>query len=168
MEVKHYKKYSETTLMNRIKVNNYLTVDKPFSFPCMSHCRPKLEVFHNEKLLGYIKEPNEFCCDPVFEIYNNSNQLIYKYYTDCCQNGFVFKCIRLGQCCEVSIDIFKGDKKDYSDNNIGNIRKVFGKCSECIANVCTYFIDFPLEATPEEKILLIMGIILMDYRYYGI
>ena len=129
MEVKHYKKYSETTLMNRVNVNNYLTLDKPFSCPCKGHCRPKLEVFQNEKLLGYIKEPNEFCCDPVFEIYNNSNQLIYKYYTD--------------------------------------ISKDFGNCNECIGNVCTFFIDFPLEATPEEKILLIMGVILMDYRYYG-
>lgn len=168
MGIKHCKKYSETILLNKYSLNDYLTLDKSFSCPCCKHCRPTLEVFQNGQLLGYIKEPNEFCCDPVFEIYNNSNELIYKYFTNCCQCGFICKCIRLGQCCEVSIPIFKGDNKDYMENNkIGNIKKVFGYCGECIGNVCTYFIDFPIEATPQQKILLIMGIILMDYRYYG-
>ena len=166
MDVKHYKKYSE--LDNKKNIKNFFEIDKPFKCPCSKYCRPILEIYFNSNKFGYIIEPNTFCCDPVFEIYNNKNELKYKFYNECCQKGFIFSSCKLGQYCEVYIPIYKGNEKEFLDNNVGIVQKIVDKnCAGLIANISVFDINFPKEATVEDKLLLLMGVILMDYRYYG-
>ena len=166
MDVKHYKKYSE--LDNKINIQNFFELEKPFKCPCSKFCRPILEIYFNSNQYGYITEPNTFCCDPVFEIYNNKNELKYKFYNECCQKGFIFSTCKLGQYYEVDIPIYKGDEKEFLDNNVGIVQKIVDKnCAGLIANISVFDINFPKEATVEDKLLLLMGVILMDYRYYG-
>ena len=166
MDVKHYKKYSD--MENKENINNYFELIKPFKCPCSKYCRPILEIYINSNKFGYIFEPNTFCCDPVFEIYNSKDELRYKFYNDCCQTGFIFSNLRCGQCCEVFIPIYKGNEKEFSNNNIGDVQKVIDEnCSGIIAKTSVFDINFPKDAFAEDKLLLLMGVILMDYRYYG-
>ena len=47
-------------------------------------------------------------------------------------------------------------------------KKIVDKnCAGLIANISVFDINFPKEATVEDKLLLLIGVILMDYRYYG-
>ena len=60
-------------------------------------------------------------------------------------------------------------EKEFSNNNIGIIKKFNDDNYNGITtNTSSYKIKFPDDATSEDKILLLMGVILMDYRYYGI
>ena len=166
MDVKHFKKYSEFD--NKTNIKNYFDIIKPLKCPCSKYCRPILEIYSNSKKFGYIFEPNTFCCDPVFEIYNSKDELRYKFYNDCCQAGFIFSSFKCGQCCEVFIPIYKGNEKEFSNNNIGDVQKVIDEnCSGIIAKTSVFDINFPKDASAEDKLLLLMGVILMDYRYYG-
>ena len=167
MDVKHYKKYSE--IENKENINNYFDIIKPFKCPCSKYCRPILEIYFNSNKFGYITEPNTFCCDPVFEIYNNKNELKYKFYNNCCQTGFIFSNLRCGQCCDVDIPIYIGKENEFSNNNVGIIKKFNDEnYNGIVTNTSSYNIKFPDDASAEDKILLLMGVILMDYRYYGI
>ena len=127
-----------------------------------------LEVYYKGNLYGYIKEPNKYCYDTFFEVYNHKNKLKYKLYTNYHQCGFCCKCFRISQYCEVYIPIYKPNTKVFLDNNIGVLKKINDNgYNRIMNNVCSYIINFPPQATPQEKILLIMSVILMDYRYYG-
>ena len=162
MDIKHIKKYSET--INYSEIENFLTLKKQFK--CSSNFL--LEVYYKGNLYGYIKEPNKYCYDTFFEVYNHKNKLKYKLYTNYHQCGFCCKCFRISQYCEVYIPIYKPNTKVFLDNNIGVLKKINDNgYNRIMNNVCSYIINFPPQATPQEKILLIMSVILMDYRYYG-
>ena len=132
MDIKHIKKYSD--IINKSEIENFLNLKKQFK--CCSNFI--LEVFYKGELYGYIKEPNKYCCDNVFEVYNNKNKLKYKLYTDCCQCGYCCKCFRISQYCEVNIPIYKGSERFFLDNNIGVLKKIHdGGCKRTISNVCS-------------------------------
>ena len=166
MYVNHFKSFSETT--TKSDKSNFLYLWKPYKCPFFNYNRPLLEIYLKGKKYGEIREPHTFCCDPVFEIYNNKNELKYKFYNNCCQKGFIFSSCKLGQYCEVYIPIYKGNEKEFLDNNVGIVQKIVDKnCAGLIANISVFDINFPKEATVEDKLLLLIGVILMDYRYYG-
>ncbi len=167
MYVNHFKSFSETT--TKSDKSNFLYLWKPYKCPFFNYNRPLLEIYLKGKKYGKIVEPHTFCCDPVFEIYNSKDELKYKFYNNCCQTGFIFSNLRCGQCCDVDIPIYIGMEKEFSNNNIGIIKKFNDDNYNGITtNTSSYKIKFPDDATSEDKILLLMGVILMDYRYYGI
>ena len=168
MYVNHFETFSETT--KKQKKANFLHLWKPYKCPFFGYSRPLLEIYLKGKKYGEIKEPFIKCCDPIFEIYNQKNELRYKFYNNCCQAGFIFSKLRCGQCCNVDIPIYIGiEEENFSNNHIGIIKKYPDENYNSITtNTSSYQVKFPDDASAEDKVLLLMGVILMDYRYYGI
>lgn len=112
-------------------------------------------------LFGEIAQPSTCCCaDPDFQIKNSSNIIKYRVVTNGCQCGY---CCCDGCCCLNS-------PVDYSilDNTHTHILGNILKCRFYNAHKekLTYRIIFPLDATPEEKLLLISTAISIDNYVY--
>ena len=53
------------------------------------------------------------------------------------------------------------------ENEDGNIRRLFsGLVQEFISDADNFILNFPKDATAEEKILLIGNVLMIDYRFY--
>ena len=104
---------------------------------CCACCSSRIEIKDNIGNTRYVIKGN--CCCPVGCYYDNA-------------------CTKI---CGISYTI--------SQNNVevGNIRK---KCCDSCRTFCTkatdYNISFPPQASPEEKFLIIVGAILLDYQSY--
>ena len=128
---------------------------------------PKVQSLFLEKNIafGNIQQPNACCCsDPDFQLKNNFNFTKYRIVTNGCQCAY---CCCNGCCClnfPVTFSILDSTRTQI----LGNIFKsgVSGGSKELL----TYRIVFPLDATPEEKILIISAAMAIDnfsYREVG-
>lgn len=114
---------------------------------------------------GKIYEPFT-CCDPLFYVYNNKDELRWKIHTDYCQCGV---CCRndCGKCHEVVFPIYSGDKEVFDPNESkGYVKKLFAGLQEMISDADTFQLVFPVESTPEERLMLIGTVLMIDYRFY--
>ena len=109
--------------------------------------------------LGVIKQPNICCCsDPEFQLININNIYKYRVTTDGCQCSY---CCCDGCCCSEYETFYR--ILDSSNTQIcGQISK--SDCSN--KEKLIYMIDFPLDATPEEKIIIIASAIVIDCCIY--
>ena len=57
------------------------------------------------------------------------------------------------------------EKLRVSSKN-GNIHKEYKGCRTFVGDKDDFKITFPIEATPEEKVLIIGAVIMMDFLYY--
>ena len=141
----------------------YATLLKPFKCTCLCLSRPSITgVFHsNNQLFGSVTEEFTFC-DPLFEV-RNQNGIKYVITIDCIQCGF---CCRRGCSKYNKVDciIREGGK---NGNPVGKITKRAAQnLMEIAGDADTYDIEFPRDATPDEKLTLIMAGLFIDYRYY--
>jgi hypothetical protein len=117
--------------------------------------------------IGSVVEPYT-CFDPLFHIMDASDNVKWKIHTDCCQCG-VFCRGCCGKLSTVVFPIYSGDKKteDFKvENSSGRIKKKCGGFHELFTDANYFTIKFPVNATPEEKFLLIATTLMIDYRYY--
>lgn len=117
-----------------------------------------------EKVIGKVVEPCTVC-DPLFHVYDNNNKLKWQIHADYCQCGV---CCRssYGRCSEVIFPIYSGDKMEFDKSKSdGLVKKVF-KGRDLISDASTFHIDFPSNATAEDKFMLISTILMIDYQYY--
>ena len=111
----------------------------------------------NGALFGLIKQPNCCCCsDPDFQIINGQNLMKYRGTTDGCQCGYCC----CDDCCyaesETQFRILDSTKTQL----VGEILK--NEYHRGASEKFTYNIRFPIDATPEEKILIISATISID------
>ena len=116
----------------------------------------------NRTLFGSIQQPNICCCsDPDFQLINNLNYCKYRVATEGCQCAY---------CCCAGCDVCLTAPMDYAilDSNhtqiLGNILK--SEFSDRDKEMLTYRIIFSIDATPEEKILIIGTGLTIDYFNY--
>ena len=99
-----------------------------------------------------------FCaiCENRIDLFDSNNNLRYVIKPNCYCIGCYCGCF--AKCCTIEYHI-------YENNNIvGNLEKL--SCDglkTCCPKADYYLINFPTEATPEDKMLLIIGAILLDY-----
>ena len=140
----------------------FLSIDKQFKCPCGTCVRPEMRVFITETntILGTIEEGFS-CCDPIFNIYDKDGKAIYYIETDCCQCGFMYRNSFLGKTDECIFFIY-----DFHDraNPIGEINKKAQVSQLSIAD--NYSVLFPKNATLEQKILLTIAGVMIDYQYF--
>ena len=164
-----------------LKINKTITVNNNFNiflegekdckldyFECFGCGKPSISI--NVKspkgsFLGKVSVNWSSCCCPKcstrIEIFNSYNQLKYviKANSCCCNIGTYYN--HLPKCCDILYNIYQNKEK------IGKIEKL--SCSSCRI-FCTkgdkYRIYFPSIATPEEKMLLIIGCLLIDYQSF--
>ena len=142
--------------------DSFLYVDKKFKCPCFNCIRPEMRVFFTETntLLGSIEEAFS-CCDPIFNIYDKDGKIVYSINTDCCQCGFMCRNNCLGKTDECVFFIYKGESPDIP---IGEINKKAAASQLSIAD--NYYVLFPKNATVEEKLLLSIAGMMIDYQYF--
>ena len=111
----------------------------------------------NETLFGSFKKQNGCCCcsDPDFQLTNNFNLLKYRINTEGCQCSY---CCCDGCCCSKYETRYTIYNLNYQI--VGDIFKeeMIGRPGEKL----TYRIRFPLDATPEDKIVIISSAIIID------
>ena len=142
--------------------NSLIYIEKSCKCPCFNCVRPEMKVFisGSNTLLGRIEEAFS-CCDPIFRIYDNNGKIIYHIESDCCQCGFMCRNNCFGKTDECVFFIYNSEKKE---NPIGEISKKAAASLLSIAD--NYSVIFPKNANFEQKILLSIAGVMIDYQYF--
>ena len=142
---------------------NFANLFKPFKCTLCCFCRPEMYVTLTEgsQRVGIIKHACTLC-DPEFYIYDETGKLLYILHADCCQCGLVFANNFFGKLSEVVFSIYGPGR----DQIIGNILKKPANFAEMVTDADTYQINFPKNATPKEKLLIIGLALMIDYQYF--
>lgn len=96
---------------------------------------------------------------------------MFDIHTDCCQKGIACRKFGCGKYSEVKFNIFKGNVREkdmLEENTFGNlIRRVPKNVGKSFFSDSDNFeINFPPEATAEEKLLILGSVLLIDYRFF--
>jgi hypothetical protein len=138
----------------------YALLERPFKCTCCCLARPEMTAKSNSTTLGRVIEPFS-CCDPLYHVIDNQNQIKWKVSANCCQCGFWCPCS------EAIFPIISSGKNDFDPNKSdGYIKKTNAGFQEMVSDATNYEIVFPLNATPVEKFLLIANVLMIDYRYF--
>ena len=113
----------------------FLRAERSCCGGCLCFCRPStnIKMEENQKIIGGIREPFT-CCGQDYEIYDDTGNVIYQVKDS---------------------EILKNNEEK------GSIKKEKMQFGINSPNINTYKISFPLDATPEGKILLICSALLM-------
>ena len=160
MDIKHI---ANAGALNENFQNSFVHVNKPFKCTCCCLERPEMIANYsaNGELVGKVKQPFS-CCDPIFTIYDNAGTMRYYIYADCCQCGLCCS----GPCAKMSEVTFNIYRDANMGQPIGSIVKKIANFSELITSADSYQVNFPADARPNEKLLLIITGLMIDYQYF--
>ena len=156
MDIKHISSPAE---FNADLSKTYFSIKKPCMCPFLCICRPYMEVRNTDtdKNFGKIRHPCKFC-GSAFEVINEDNTVKYKIEGGCCEVGMC--CFNCAKSKNVQFRIMEGE------NQNGLITKTPSKGYEKYSNADSYTVQFPGKASPEEKMLLIVAALMIDYQYF--
>ena len=161
MDMKHV---ANVGCMDENFQNSFVHINKPFRCTCCCLERPVMDVNYSQgnQLVGQVKQPFT-CCDPYFTIYDYSGTLRYFVSADCCQCGI---CCANNFCGKMSEAVFNIFKDAGLTEVCGSIVKKVASLSELVTSADSYQVNFPADASPSEKILLICCALMIDYQYF--
>ena len=141
--------------------NSILSITKNFKIPCFCLIRPDMQVdlIQDQTRLGTVEQSFSFC-DPSFKVYNGDNEEVKFIEADCCQCGLICRNSSLGKTDDAHFFIY--NPKDKS-KPIGDICK---KTKSVFSIADSYSIVYPVKIPPEEKILLTIVAIMIDYQFF--
>jgi hypothetical protein len=163
MRVKHINNAGDMMLEDYSSY--YALFERPFKCTCCCLARPEMTAKNMTGSLGKVYEPCT-CCDPMFHVMDTKDKVKWKVTADYCQCGI---CCRngCGKCSEVLFPIHSGDKTDLSkESSEGYIKKLFTGIQELVSDADSFELGFPNNATPEEKMMLIATVLMIDFRFY--
>ncbi len=143
----------------------YLNIAKPLKCACICLCRPEINVefsYSNKKsnILGKIRYLFSLI-DQKFEVINNEGKTLYSIVGNCCQCGLVCRNNVLGKTDEVHFFIYKPNEENKP---VGDICK---KSNDSLLSIADdYIITLPKDSEPEEKLLLTVAGLMIDYQYF--
>mmetsp|Transcript_49810 Transcript_49810/g.57164 ORF Transcript_49810/g.57164 Transcript_49810/m.57164 type:complete len:328 (+) Transcript_49810:83-1066(+) len=147
----------------------FLKIDRPYSCTYLCFNRPVMEIEKSETQnpndnatlgLGTSKNPWA-CCDILFDVRDNTGDILYKIVGNCCQCGLFMQC----PCAPYNKVIF--DIKDRSDQIVGSIQKLWSGClRECCSQSDNFACIFPPKATPQERALILSATLFIDFRFF--
>jgi hypothetical protein len=158
MTIRHVLSYQELdTDLSKIFIN----IDKPCQCGCLCLCRHYMDVIltDNNQRLGYITEQCT-CCDIENKVFDAKGNLRYDVHGDCCQFGL---CCGGGGAKKLANIYFEIRQ---NGNVVGSIKKLSANIGEFFTNADSYQITFPPNATPADKILLIITGLMLDYQNF--
>jgi hypothetical protein len=142
----------------------FLLLDRPCK--CTYYCfnRPEMTVTYVEdgksEFVGKIRDPWT-CCNIINEIYDKDNNLKYKIDGSCLQIGMHMK--GPFECCE-TIDF---DIQSPSGEVISTLQKRSPGCAKAmLSDADNFAVNFPANATKEDKALIMASVIFLDFRYF--
>ena len=154
------------TSQGQEKKVDFAKFERPFKCTCCCLNRPEMTgklVGPQSVPLGKVSEPCTVC-DPIIKVHTKNNAVAYTITCDCCQCGFCCRNSLIGRCSVVKFDIFSGSS--ITEKPTGHIIKKGKGLESAIGDADFYNITFPPEASPEDKVLLIGAVIMIDYLYY--
>jgi hypothetical protein len=142
----------------------FITVQKPFKCTCCCLERPEMIATFSgtSQPCGRIKQPYT-CCDPEFSLYDSSGTKKYVIHGDCCQCGLCCSNNFCGKLSEVFFHIYRDENLTAP---VGAIIKKVATATELITSADSYQVNFPLDASPQEKMLLIVAGLMIDYQFF--
>ena len=161
MDMKHI---ANAGMMNDNFQNSFVHIHKPFKCTCFCLERPVMNATFGMggQMVGQVKQPFS-CCDPIFTIYDGSGTLRYFIHADCCQCGLVCANNICGKASEVIFNIFKDGSMTQP---VGSIIKKMATFTEMVTSADSYQVNFPPDATPNDKLLLIICGLMVDYQFF--
>ena len=161
MDIKHI---ANAGMMNENFQNSFVHVNKPFKCTCFCLERPEMiATFGNGgQIVGKVKQPFT-CCDPLFTVYDNAGVARFYIHADCCQCGILCANNFCGKMSEALFNIYA----DASlTSPVGSIIKKVATFSEMVTSADSYQVNFPVSASPNEKLLLIISGLMIDYQFF--
>lgn len=154
----------------------FLEVNRPFrcclgTFKCC--CNQETTIFSGDDHLGDIRE-SFWCCVPQFRVYDDNEQEIYVIKPPTCVNGMCINCTGPDDdtsacpygCCMIPCDVYPTSSDEPVDR-IGRMAKIPKKNFRDVFNETNYYkIDFPKEATANQKGLLLGSSMLINALYF--
>lgn len=141
--------------------NSLININKECRCPFLCLVRPEMTVnlIKGETYIGTVEHTFSFC-DPCFTIYNENEEQVKYIEADCCQCGYICRNNSIGKTDNAHFLIYNPDDKSKP---IGDICK---KTESVFSIADSYSVTYPVDIPPEEKILLSIVAILIDYQYY--
>ena len=141
--------------------DSLMTLQRDCKCPFLCIVRPEIVIdLTKEKMrVGRIKQ-NCSVCDPCFTVYNENDEEIYYIEGDCCQCGFICRNYSLGKTDDCQFFIYNSKEKSKP---IGHIIK---KTESVFSLADNYHVVFPPKIASEEKFLLSIAAVLIDYHYF--
>ena len=141
--------------------NSILNIEKNFKIPCLCLIRPdmKVDLIQDKTRLGTVEQTFSLC-DPSFMVYNGNDEEVKFITADCCQCGLICRNTTLGKTDDAHFYIY--NPKDMA-KPIGDICK---KTESVFSIADSYSIIYPVKIPPEEKILLTIVAIMIDYQFF--
>ena len=126
---------------------------------CLCDClRPKMQVMSGDGTpAGRVHDPFA-CCVADNRVYDATGAQRYHVTGTICQQGAVCPC-----CDDFSFEI-----NDMQGNHVGSMGKAWRGCDELLTQTNKFWVDFPTNATPQEKALLIGSVFLIDFEYFEV
>ena len=141
--------------------DSLMTLQRNCKIPCLCLIRPELIIdLSKEKLrVGKVEQSFAFC-DHCFRVYNENDEEIYYIEADCCQCGFICRNYSIGKTDDCQFLIYK------SSERVKPIGYIVKKTESVYSLADSYLVVFPSKIPPEEKFLLSIAAVLIDYQYY--
>lgn len=162
MKIKHVGVQAQ---INDDYTTSFVTALKPFKFTCACFERPVMRVSFTQggQPVGKVKQPFT-CCDPEFEIFDNAGSMRYFVHADCCQCGLLCANNFCGKMSEAYFQVYSSAARGVPVGRI--FKKVARGVGEILTSADSYQIDFPQGATPQDKLLLIVTGLMIDYQFF--
>lgn len=139
----------------------FITAKRPDRTCTCKTLRVETSLEPNKESIGTAAlsvDKDDYCCTICFDIIDSLGNVKYKVTGDLCQAALLFG--YLGRkLCTLSFNIKK--EKEI----VGKIEKLSSSWSEYFADAVSYKVNFPKEATPHEKFLFIISVMLFEYSF---
>ena len=141
--------------------NCLININKDCKIPCLCLIRPEMKLYlaKDESYIGSVEQSFSFF-DPSFSIYNENGEIVKYIEADCCQCGFICRNNTIGKTDDCHFFVYDPENKTKP---IGDICK---KTESIFSIADSYSVIFPAKIPAEEKILLSIVDVLIDYQYY--
>jgi hypothetical protein len=142
-----------------------ITAEKPFKCSVLCMARPEMQVKYKNQYIGKVVDPFSFqscrCLFQEINIHDKNGAVSFKVRATFFQAG-IFCFLPFNYCREIRYNII--NKKDEI---VGTIKHIFRNCQvEYCTKADKFTIDFPKFATIEEKILIVVAALFMDYQWF--
>ena len=159
MFIKHF---TNQAMFNQNFENFFAILDKPYNCTCCCCSRPYMECNYGDGTkIGKVIEAYT-CCDPKVCIYDENNKIKYSINCDCCQSSFCCRHSNLeGRFSECLFEIC-----EENGNVDGYIKRLPSQGMQMVTHSDSYYIKFPNNASPLDKLLIIFTTIFIDFQYF--
>lgn len=153
-------------IIPELEVKPFAIMEKRFSCSCFCLGRPEIVIkaSNNNKILGQIQIPFSMG-DTTYKLYNSKDKLKYIIDGDYCQLGII--CMKNLCCClpEAFFEIYE-PKNNGEKQIVGTIHRIPGKYEKFYHVLDCYEILFPINASGEERFLLICVVFMIEYQIF--